>query len=86
LITTEEKGHLMHNRHLAGCAVMLAVALGFLVVTGGSSAGLGLVLVALVCPLAMILGVKLLLGDHQHTQAHPVGEQPPAEQADPSIR
>jgi hypothetical protein len=82
----------MHNRHLAGCAVMLAVALGFLVITGGSSAGLGLLLVALVCPLAMILGVKLLLGDRQQTQhSHSSGHVPaeqvdPAERVDPGVR
>lgn len=71
----------MHARHLAGCGVMLAVALAFLVVTGGSSAGLGLVLVALICPLAMILGIKLLMGDRQADPGH-TGDPTTAERHD----
>lgn len=68
----------MHNRHLIGCGLMLAVAFGFLVMSGGSSAGLGLVLVALICPLAMILGVKLLLGEHQSSEPDQSDEAPVA--------
>ena len=66
----------MHNRHMIGCGVMLALAFGFLVVTGGSSAGLGLVLVALICPLVMILGIKLLLGDRHTDSEHPADPAP----------
>jgi hypothetical protein len=68
----------MHNRHLAGCGIMLAVAFGFLVLSGGSSAGLGLVLVALICPLAMILGVKLLLGERESHDQHRTDPTPAA--------
>lgn len=64
----------MHNRHLTGCGLMLALALGVLVVTGGSNVGLGLLMVALICPLAMILGIKLLLGERASADHSP----PPA--------
>ena len=75
----------MHNRHMIGCGVMLALAFGLLIVTGGSSAGLGLVLVALICPLAMILGIKLLLGDRQgHAEDH--AEPTPVERHDSGAR
>jgi hypothetical protein len=75
----------MHNRHLAGCGIMLALAFGFLVVSGGSSAGLGLVLVALICPLAMILGVKILLGERESANPHS-SDQTPAAHHDRSPR
>lgn len=73
-----------HHRHLAGCGIMLALAIGVLVWTGGSSTGLGLLLVALICPLAMILGVKLLLGDQRTTADRPHGD--PARTTEPTVQ
>ncbi len=52
----------MHRSHLASCGVGLALAVGYLVVTGGSAGGVGLLIAALVCPLAMILAMTVLMG------------------------
>ena len=55
----------MHKQHLAVCGVALAVALIFFAATGGSTGGLGLVLVALVCPIARGAVLWFLMGS-QH--------------------
>ena len=74
----------MHRSHLRLCSLALLAALAYLALTGGSASGVGLVIVALVCPLAMVLAMTVLMGrDQQHhapiTSAedtdHPV-EQP----------
>jgi high-affinity Fe2+/Pb2+ permease len=72
----------MHKGHLTTCGLMLAVAVGFLILTGGSTSGLGLVVVALVCPLAMIVAMKLLMGDQRADGHHEAAEPAPGQQAD----
>ena len=52
----------MHRSHLGLCAIGLAVAVGSLVLTGGSAGGFGLLVAALVCPLAMVLAMTVLMG------------------------
>jgi uncharacterized membrane protein len=57
----------MHRSHLGLCGIGLALAFGYLVLTGGSAGGVGLLIAALVCPLAVILAMSVLMGrDHQH--------------------
>ena len=61
-----------HYGHLAACAVAVVVALGFVAVTGGSAGGLGVLVAALACPVAMVVAMKLLMGDrsgHHHPGA-----------------
>lgn len=52
----------MHRTHLRLCGIGLAVAVGYLALTGGSAGGIGLLIAALVCPLAMILAMTVLMG------------------------
>lgn len=52
----------LHRGHLAACAVAIVVAVGFLVATGGSAGGIGLLVAALACPIAMIVAMRLLMG------------------------
>lgn len=52
----------MHKSHLVGCAIGLVVAVGFVAISGPSVGGLGFVVVALICPLSMIIAMKLLMG------------------------
>lgn len=57
----------MHRSHLRLCGLGVVLALGYLVLTGGSASGVGLLIAALVCPLAMILAMSVLMGsNHQH--------------------
>lgn len=52
----------MHRSHLPLCGFGLVAALGYLIVTGGSAGGVGLLIAALVCPLAMIVAMSVLMG------------------------
>lgn len=52
----------MHKGHLAGCAVGIVLALGFVALTGGSAGGLGLLVAAVACPIAMVVAMKFLMG------------------------
>ena len=52
----------MHRSHFKLCAVGLVLALGYLVLTGGSAGGVGLLIAALICPLAMVLAMTVLMG------------------------
>ena len=52
----------MHARHLVGCAVAIGLALALVVLTGGSIGGVGLLVAALACPIAMVLAMKLIMG------------------------
>lgn len=61
----------MHTHHLAGCAVAIAAAVTVFGVTGGSIGGLGLVLAALVCPLAMAAVMWFLLGSPRPIERRP---------------
>jgi len=45
----------------------LVVAGAYLFLTGGSASGVGLVIAALLCPLAMVFAMSVLMGpNHQH--------------------
>jgi hypothetical protein len=52
----------MDKGHLAACGVGLLLALAVVNVTGGSVGGLGLLVAALVCPIAIVAAVWLLMG------------------------
>ena len=52
----------MHRGHLVGCAVGVALALGYVALTGGSAGGLGVLVAALACPLAMVVAMRFLMG------------------------
>lgn len=59
----------MHRSHLALCGVGIALALGYLFVSGGSAGGVGILIAALVCPLAMILAMTVLMGHGKREDA-----------------
>ena len=58
----------MRKNHLIGCGAGIALALGFVLLTGAAPAGLALLVVALVCPIAMVVAMKLLMGGAGHTE------------------
>ena len=62
----------MHRAHLRLCGLGLVLALGYLLLTGSSAGGIGLLIAALVCPLAMILAMSVLMGHDSH---EPAGER-----------
>jgi hypothetical protein len=67
----------MHRSHMRLCGLGLLVALGYLILTGGSAGGVGLLIAALVCPLAMVLAMSVLMGsNHQHDQTTSSGDAP----------
>lgn len=72
----------MHRSHLRLCGLGLVLALGYLLLTGGSAGGVGLLIAALVCPLAMVLAMTVLLG---HGPQQPVAGRD-QELADPVER
>lgn len=51
----------MHSSHLAVCAVAIVGALGFVALTDTSAV---LFLAVLACPIAMIVGMKVLMTRH----------------------
>jgi uncharacterized membrane protein YdfJ with MMPL/SSD domain len=53
----------MHRSHLRLCGIGLVLALGYLVLAGGSAVGVGLLIAVLVCPLAMIVAMTVLMGN-----------------------
>lgn len=56
----------MRRSHLRLCGLGVVLALTYLFLTGGSAGGVGLVIAALVCPLAMLLAMSVLMGpNHQ---------------------
>jgi hypothetical protein len=59
----------MHKNHFAACAVVLIVALTVVLFTGASAGSLGILLVALVCPLAMVGAMWFLAGRTQRAEA-----------------
>lgn len=71
----------MHRSHLSLCGIGIALALGYLAVTGGSASGVGLLIAALLCPLAMVLAMTVLMG-HRPDRAEDGTDQPvtPVEQ------
>jgi hypothetical protein len=69
----------MHRSHLRLCGLGVLVALGYLILTGGSASGVGLLIAALVCPLAMVLAMSVLMGsNHQHDRTPSSGDVPAA--------
>lgn len=60
----------MHRSHFAGCALTIVIALGFVAFTGGSAGGLGVLVAALACPIAMIVAMKFLMGGQHANCAH----------------
>jgi hypothetical protein len=58
----------MHRSHLRLCGIGLVLALGYLVLTGGSAGGVGLLIAVLVCPLAMIVAMTVLMGGGRQQQ------------------
>ena len=75
----------MHRSHLHLCGIGLVPALGYLVLTGGSAGGVGLIVAALVCPLAMIVAMTVLMGHgsgHAPQEPGPVRTEDLAEPAD----
>lgn len=75
----------MHKHHFIGCGVMLAAALLIFAATGGSAGGLGFVLVALLCPIAMGVVMWLLMGSqHRPTRDSADSTSEPSERDVPS--
>ena len=52
----------MHKNHLVGCGVGVVLALALVTLTGGSAGSLGVLAVALICPIAMVAGMYFLMG------------------------
>jgi Na+/melibiose symporter-like transporter len=52
----------MHKHHFAGCALVLIVALTVVLFTGASAGSIGILAVALVCPIAMVIAMWFLAG------------------------
>lgn len=65
----------VHRGHLLGCAVGIALALGFVAMTGGSAGGLGVLVAALACPIAMVVAMRFLMGNPRHDHAARAEEQ-----------
>lgn len=67
----------MRKGHLTGCAVGVVLALSLVTFTGGSASGLGLLVAALACPIAMVVAMKVLMGGHAGHDPHvAAGERP----------
>lgn len=60
----------MHKGHLVGCGIGIAIGLIFVGITGGSARSLGFLVSTLVCPIAMIIAMKFLMGSAQHGAHH----------------
>lgn len=52
----------MRKNHMIGCIVLLVLAVAVALTIRGSVAGMGILLVAVVCPIAMFLAIWLVLG------------------------
>lgn len=70
----------MHGSHLGICVVGIAAAVGLVVLTGGSAGGAGLLVAALACPLAMVIAMRVLMGDRHGGCGH--DHRQPGEQAE----
>lgn len=64
----------MHKGHLGFCVVGIVVALAYLALSGGSPGGVGLLVAALACPLAMVLAMRFLMG--ANTADRPPSHEP----------
>ena len=74
----------MHKGHLAGCAVGITLALAFVAFTGGSAGGFGLLVASLVCPIAMVVAMKFLMGDHRAHDGSDLPSAPATPEASPA--
>jgi hypothetical protein len=52
----------MRKNHMIGCIVLLVLGVTVALTIRGSVAGMGILLVAVVCPIAMFLAIWLVLG------------------------
>jgi len=74
----------MHKGHLVGCGIGIAIALGFVAITGASSRSVELLVIVLVCPLAMVIAMKFLMGNAHGGAHHHPGADLPAERQQPA--
>jgi hypothetical protein len=67
----------MRNLHYGHCLIGLAVALVLLVALGVKASTLGILAVALACPLMMFVMMRTMMGDRSssHHDGHPVDGQ-----------
>ncbi|HLF40072.1 MAG TPA: hypothetical protein VI854_01230 [Acidimicrobiia bacterium] len=56
-------GRTMPAGHVTACAAGLVIALTAVAITGGSAGSLGVLVAALACPIAVVLAMRLLMGD-----------------------
>ena len=69
----------MRNLHYGHCLIGLAVAVVLLVALGVKASTLGILAVALACPLMMFVMMKTMMGDQSgssHHDDHPVDHGP----------
>lgn len=69
----------MQKLHVGHCLVGLAVAVVLLVALGVQTSTLGILAVALACPLMMVVMMRVMMGDRSassHHDDHPVGHGP----------
>ena len=71
----------MHQNHLVGCGVGIALALILVAFSGGSAGSLGVLLAALICPVVMVGAMWLLMGNAERGshQSHGLDVRPGSE-------
>ena len=67
----------MHKNHLVGCAAGIVIALAVVSLSGGSAGGLGILAVALICPIVMTAAMFFLMGGTHpgHTADKPADDR-----------
>ena len=60
----------MKNLHYGHCLIGVAVAVVLLVALGVKASTLGILAVALACPLMMFVMMKMMMGDHSASSHH----------------
>jgi len=68
----------MKKLHYGHCLVGVAVAVVLLIALGAKASTLGIVAIALACPLMMLVMMKSMMGDKSgssHHDDHPVDDQ-----------
>ena len=82
----------MHKNHLVGCGVGIALALVLVTLSGGSAGSLGVLVAALICPLAMVAAMWFLTGrptsptsqeTHDSRESHDAHPVPPPREPAP---
>ena len=69
----------MHKGHLAGCAIGFLVALALVAITGGSAGSAGFLVATLLCPIAMVIAMRFLMGGSGHHTGRDEASRPPAD-------